>query len=102
MKLRNDINENGIPVVWFKCDHCGLEYSVCPAPKESELKVYNSCTISPCESYDPKRDIDVLFMDNKELANHADKVGVVDLEVLAKRRKFQKGEINLTDLNKQF
>ena len=91
MKLRDDVNEDDIPVVWYKCDYCGEEYNICPAPAEEDQHLYNGCTISPCESYDPKKDVDVLFMDDRDLADHADKVGVVDIKMLGKRRKFQSG-----------
>lgn len=97
MKIRNDVNEYNTPVTWYKCDYCGTEYSICPAPAKEDEHLYNGCTIPPCESYNPKHDVDVLFMDDKELADHADKVGVVDIGQLSKRRKFQSG-VSFEDL----
>ena len=91
MKLRDDVSEDGYAITWFKCDTCGQEYNICPAPAEDEQHLYNNCSAPGCDSYDPKRDLDILFMDNRELANHADKVKAVDIKMLIKRRKFQSG-----------
>ena len=101
MFLRNDVNESGTPVTWFKCDYCGSEYSVCPAINDSQHDMYNGCTISPCESYDPKRDVDILFMDNKELAKHTSETGIVDIQMLQRRKKYQGGDEDVLFKNKK-
>lgn len=92
MKLSDGVNEFGTPITNFKCDYCGSKFSVCPAIEDKHLDSFKGCTIHPCESYDPKRDIDILFMDKKELQDHTEKTGIVDIEVLQKRKKHQAGE----------
>lgn len=83
MKIRDDVNEYGTPISYHKCEYCGVEFSVCPA-----FDNVDGCSVYPCQSYDPKHDIDIIFMSDKELANHAP---VVDIEMLRKRKDYQNG-----------
>lgn len=92
MRIRDDVNEYGTPVTWIKCDSCGSEVSICPAVGEESPTMLKYCMTPGCKSYRPECDVDILFMSDKELANHADKVGVTSFEMLQKRRKFQGGD----------
>jgi len=94
MKLRDDINEEGIPVTWFKCDSCDTEYTICPAIKEGQEAGWNNCMTHECSSYDPSRDAEVLFLSDKELRSHNK---LYDMKMLKKRAVFRRGEIDLKD-----
>lgn len=59
MKLFESMNEYGIPVAHFLCDRCGVYYSIAPAPTDETG--WNVCSVKPCASYDPARDLDHLF-----------------------------------------
>lgn len=100
MKLRDGTTEDNIPTTVFECGYCRQEFSICPAVGDDRLDLFEGCTAPGCESYDPARDIDIVFMNDKALADHADQVGVVDFNMLTKRRKFQSGEVDFADLNK--
>lgn len=52
-------NEFGTPIIRRKCETCGREFSVCPAPEDDED--WKSCLDKDCSSYDPGRDVDKLF-----------------------------------------
>ncbi len=91
MKIRDDVTEDDIPTTVFICRYCKQEFSICPAVEDDRLHLFDGCSTPGCESYDPKNDVDVLFMDDRDLADHADKVGVVDIKMLGKRRKLQSG-----------
>ena len=61
MKLRDDINEFGTPITWFKCEYCSREFWVCPAVEDENLDYWRGCLWNECESYDPNRDVDALM-----------------------------------------
>jgi len=82
-------NEYGIAVVHLKCKTCGVDFSICPAPKEKDLPLHENCTAPDCESYDPERDTDVLFMTDKEFANHHK---LVSFNRLKDRRDIKNGK----------
>jgi len=64
MKLRDDTNDYGTPITVFQCEFCGVEFSVCPAVRESRLDNWRGCMTPECESYDETRDGDkILFED---------------------------------------
>jgi hypothetical protein len=61
VKLRDDVNEHGTPVTWFRCETCGGEFTVCPAvPPEREAN-WTGCLADECSSYDPARDASIYF-----------------------------------------
>ena len=88
MYLGEEKNEYGTTVSKHKCDTCGEAYTLCPAVKKGD-SYWEHCRATTCESYDPRGDLDVIFMDDKELS---DTRSVVDIEMLAKRRKHRNGE----------
>lgn len=100
MKIRNDTTEDDIPTTVFMCEYCNQEFSISPAVEPEREHLFKGCSTPGCESYEPERDLDVLFMDDREVANHADNVGVVSFDKLSDRRKFQAGELNLEDIGK--
>lgn len=63
MYLRESTNDYGTPVSVFRCDSCGVEYTVCPALREDERAQEDAdgCLSEECETYDPARDVDRLF-----------------------------------------
>lgn len=101
MKIGDDTNDAGIPTTVFKCEYCNQEFSICPAVEKEREHLFKGCSTPGCESYDASRDLDVLFMGDRELADHADKVGVVSFKKLRQRRKFQKGEIVLKEIGER-
>ncbi len=70
MYLRESKNEYGTPVSFFRCGFCGKEYDVCPSVEESMRDSWaeGGCQEDSCPSYDPKRDADILFMSDDEIA----------------------------------
>lgn len=87
---KDETNEYGVKVAWFKCDTCGTEYSVCPAPDDDNG--WNNCLAEGCESYDPDRDADVLFESSSEVAKRE----LISMKMLRKRKKYQNDEIDLS------
>lgn len=81
--LRYDFNEYGTKISVHRCDTCESEFTVCPAVKPNS-KNWEYCLADTCESYDPARDADVLFMSDKEIKEEKP---VVALSMLAARRK---------------
>ena len=67
MKIGEVINDNGILASRHKCDTCGTEYEICPVIADDE-EGWENCLLDECESYDPHRDADILFMTDKEIA----------------------------------
>jgi len=91
MKIRDDVDEEGTPVTWFNCGDCGEDFSVCPAVKDEDIEAYaqGGCQSTECESYDPSRDTEILWMSDSELRNHHK---LVDMNMLRRRKKFIAGE----------
>ena len=61
MKKGEQFNEYGTLVGVFECDTCGTEYTVCPNPTNPDN--FQNCLAPSCDSYDIKRDVDLLFDD---------------------------------------
>lgn len=85
--MRTGRNEHGTPIGLFVCGTCHTEISVCPPPDygDSTLFVYRSwrdCALRSCDSYDPTRDADIVFMSDAELAE----LPVVALNMLRARK----------------
>lgn len=54
-------NRYGTRVALFVCRTCRAQYSVCPHPGDDLSGWTNSgCTSPTCESYDSRRDVDLL------------------------------------------
>lgn len=83
MFIKTSPNEYGTSTSSFKCDTCGEEYTITPAPKEVDN--WQNCMSEECDSYDPKRDADVLFCSDKELQEKS----IVDINKLRQRRLVQ-------------
>lgn len=81
--LREEENEHGTGVSFFECNTCGVEYSICPAVPPDKHQDWSMCLSEECDSYDPHRDADVLFMTDKEIAEAKP---VVSIDKLRQRR----------------
>ena len=82
MKTGETTNEYCTPVSTHVCDTCGEEYTVCPAiPDDKEG--WESCLAWGCVSYEPDRDVDVLFMSDAEIAERE----IVSMDMLRKRKQ---------------
>jgi len=81
--LRNDLNEYGTPVTWFTCEFCGDEFSICPAKPEHGHDNWKGCLSDQCDSYDPSRDADILFMTDEEIEKHKT---IVSMQMLLRRK----------------
>jgi len=87
MKIDDSINEHGTPVSNHKCDTCGKEFTMCPAiPDDNDQ--WPNCLDETCASYDPDRDIDILFMSDAEIAKRS----IVSMDMLRKRKEGTKLE----------
>ncbi len=60
-KIREDIDQDGMPISVHICGDCNALFTVCPPYNES----WGGCLAETCASYDENRDIDSLF-DNDE------------------------------------
>ena len=78
-------NEYGVLVSHHVCDTCGQEYSICPAP--SNYEYWNNCLTEGCDSYDPHRDADILFMTNEEISKEKK---VISISKLRERKGIMK------------
>lgn len=65
--LRYDKNEHGVKIGVFKCDTCGDEFTVVPAPTKDRIDAgaWNGCLAPDCASYVPKRDFEKTGGDKK-------------------------------------
>jgi len=83
--IREYPNEHGTGTSVHECMACGIEFTVTPAAANNGLG-YENCLAPDCASYDPHRDMDIVFMTDKEIANN----GLpVSMKMLQKRKKFQ-------------
>ena len=85
MRIGLSKNEYGTPVSAHICDTCGGDFTVCPAASVDSPD-WDNCLADECDSYDPGRDADILFMSDKEIAETKP---VVSLRKLQQRRQFQ-------------
>ena len=65
MKIRDDVNEHGVPITVFRCEYCGEEFSVVPAIPDINLDNWRGCLRPECESYDESRDVDKMLAECK-------------------------------------
>lgn len=82
MKTGETMNEHGTPVSSHICPDCGDEFTVCPAVSD-DREDWGGCLARECKSYDPKRDIDVLFASDAELAE----MPIISMDMLRKRQQ---------------
>ncbi len=82
MKTGEEKNEHGIVVSTHACNTCGIGFTVCPAIPDDK-DGWENCIAPECKSYDPERDIDVLFMSDGELAARP----IVSMNMLRKRKQ---------------
>ena len=85
MKTGEFTDNEGIIRSRHTCDKCGQSFDIAPAIKDNE-EGYENCLTEECSSYDPHRDLDIIFLDDHELA----KKPLVSLKMLDKRRKYIK------------
>lgn len=78
-------NEDRIKVSKHKCDTCGDEFTVCPAYGEGSAG-FENCLSPECASYDPNRDLEIVFLDDKVLSDNRKIIG---MEMLRKRKIFR-------------
>lgn len=88
MKTGEGTNDHGTPVSLHKCDTCGTEFTVCPVIRDDQ-DGWENCMLPECASYDPERDVDVLFASDEEVAKRP----VVSMDMLRKRKQ----GVRLTD-----
>lgn len=81
-------DEDGDYVSVHVCGECGEEFTLCPA-KEAEEEGWENCTGDHCSSYDPERDIEIVFMTDAEIAR--DKP-IVSMKMLQKRKDYREGK----------
>ena len=60
-KIGHELNDYGTLVTRFKCEECGDEFTVCPAVPPDKENGWEGCLKPECTSYDPARDMDLLF-----------------------------------------
>jgi len=84
MYLRTEPNRHGTGTSIHKCNTCGEEFSVTPAVSE-ESQGFVNCLSPDCASYDPERDLDILFMSDCAIK----KQKVVSMDLLRKRKEIK-------------
>lgn len=65
MKLRDGVNKYGTPITVFRCEYCGVEFTVVPAIPDINLDNWRGCMAPECESYDESRDGDKMLFEDK-------------------------------------
>lgn len=88
MYLNSTLNEHGVKVSVHKCDTCNTEFTVCPGVDKDSTS-FNDCLSLDCSSYDPERDIEIVFMDDNEISRERD---IVSINMLRKRKQFRLGK----------
>lgn len=80
--VKKEPNEYGTGTSYHVCDTCGEEFTICPA-KEPEDRGWDHCLSDKCPSYDPSRDVELLFMSNTEIAREKT---VIDIKFLRRKK----------------
>lgn len=83
-----EIDKAGFRHSVHTCDACGENFTICP-PVEPGSPGDEDCGCEGCPSYDPDRDMDIMFMTDAEIAR--DKP-LVSIKMLQKRKAYQAGE----------
>jgi len=79
--VKEEPNEHGTGTSHHICDECGVDFTITPSAKGKEG--YDCCTADGCPSYDPDRDLDIMWMTDEEIAR--DKP-LVSMELLRQRK----------------
>ena len=82
MWLGRKDNKHGTGTSLHKCDTCGVEFTVTPEVKEGQPG-WDDCGSQGCPSYDPQRDIEILYMSDAEIAREKN---VISMDLLRKRK----------------
>lgn len=82
MYIKRTENKHGTGESHHVCDTCGSDFTITPAV-EPDSHSFDNCLAEGCDSYDPDRDIEPLFMTDKEIAREKK---IVSMDVLRKRR----------------
>lgn len=61
MRKGRRMNEHGVFVGVYECEACEREFTVCPDPEKEDG--WEGCLGRECASYDPKRDVDLIWDD---------------------------------------
>ena len=77
MFIRDLKNEYGTPITEFRCGTCGELFTICPKVSPCYYDQWEHCILEHCDSYDPSRDADILFMGDEELV--AKKILSIDM-----------------------
>lgn len=89
--IREYENEHGTGTSVHECETCGIEFTVTPKALNNGAG-YENCLYPECDSYDPHRDVDILFMTDKEIYNNDLPVSI---GMLQKRKEFREtGRLN--------
>lgn len=60
-KIDMSTNEYGSPISVHRCPDCGDEFTVCPPVGDD----WGGCLAPTCKSYDPDRDMDSIFNNDR-------------------------------------
>ena len=87
--IRHDKNEEDIGITVFHCGFCDTQYDICPQIKDNEIQscIDDGCMSMECSSYDPNRDLEVVFLSDEELSRR----DVVGIKMLKARREALNG-----------
>ncbi len=91
-KIREAVNACGTPVSVHICETCGVEFTLCPVIPDNKADQWPDCLADGCPSYDPERDMDVVFKTDAELAEGP---GVISMEKLRLRKRVQRDGIEI-------
>jgi hypothetical protein len=83
--IKETQNEFGTNTAHFVCVVCKEPYTITPAPSSENRKHWTACMSEFCDSYDPDRDAEVLFMTAKEIMESKN---AVSIRKLGERRRF--------------
>lgn len=83
--IKEEPNEFGTNTAHFVCVVCKEPYTITPAPSSENRKHWTACMSESCDSYDPDRDAEVLFMTAKEIMESKN---AVSIKKLRERRRF--------------
>lgn len=89
MFLRRLENEYGTPVIECSCDFCGTIFTVCWGKEYTDEEAQNwgkaGCQHESCKSYNPKTDMNKMFLTPEEIAREK----VVHIDVLRNRKNLK-------------
>lgn len=83
-----ETDEDGLRHSVHVCGSCGEDFTICPAVEPGSIGD-EDCGCAGCPSFDPHRNIGIVFMTDAEIARDEP---VVSIKMLQKRKAFQAGE----------